>query len=298
MTHPQSRRIWMTLLLDGGQRESLSVDIAHPLIDAVHTALRGGEPILLEIPLKEGTALLTVPSHRLVGVVTEPPIPITLPSVRPQSQSAKPASPVGGVALGETPGVLPIKAAQIQNVLTARQHAELLKMVESRQADFVVSSTSTGAADYRKSSVLSEFEPFGELLRRRVRQLLPQVFKMLEMESFEPSTIEAQLTSHNDGNFYKVHNDNGSQETANRVLTFVYYFNRSPKAYTGGSLRIYDRKIVNGYHTAADTFKTIEPIDNSMVLFLSREMHEVLPVSCPSRSFMDGRFTINGWVQK
>ncbi|MGB8690572.1 MAG: proline hydroxylase, partial [Microcoleus sp.] len=34
------------------------------------------------------------------------------------------------------------------------------------------------------------------------------------------------------------------------------------------------------------------------VFFLSRYMHEVLPVSCPSKAFADSRFTINGWVRR
>ena len=110
--------------------------------------------------------------------------------------------------------------------------------------------------------------------------------------------IEAQLTAHNDNNFYKVHNDSGSADTAHRVLTFVYYFNRQPKAYSGGELRVYDHKVANGYHYAAETFRTIEPTDNSMVFFASEEMHEVLMVKCPSRVFMDSRFTINGWVRR
>lgn len=34
-----------------------------------------------------------------------------------------------------------------------------------------------------------------------------------------------------------------------------------------------------------------------IIFFLSRYMHEVLPVKCPSRNFADSRFTINGWIR-
>jgi SM-20-related protein len=35
-----------------------------------------------------------------------------------------------------------------------------------------------------------------------------------------------------------------------------------------------------------------------LVVFPSRYLHEVLPVSCPSQTFADSRFTINGWVRR
>ena len=61
---------------------------------------------------------------------------------------------------------------------------------------------------------------------------------------------------------------------------------------------MYDHKVHNGYHYAADTYRTVEPTDNSIVFFASEEMHEVRPVVCESRAFMDSRFTINGWIAR
>ena len=54
----------------------------------------------------------------------------------------------------------------------------------------------------------------------------------------------------------------------------------------------------HGYYVAADSARLIEPRNNSIIFFLSRYMHEVLPVSCPSQSFADSRFTVNGWVRR
>jgi hypothetical protein len=58
--------------------------------------------------------------------------------------------------------------------------------------------------------------------------------------------LETQLTSHNDGGYYRIHNDNGSPSTATRVLTYVYYFHRQPVAFKGGQLRLYDSRIQFG----------------------------------------------------
>lgn len=285
-------RIWITLLLDGGQRESLSLDVAHPLLDDLRSVLSGGNRNqLFQIPLREGAALLTVPASRIVGVITEPPVPLTLPAVAAAAAPARMYVPAPGLSDGSSEP----RAAQIANVLTPRQHSELLALVAAREKDFAATTMIEGQPNYRASTVLYEFEPFAELMRKRIRHLLPKVCEMLEME-VPAGGIDAQLTAHNDNNFYKMHNDNAAGPAQSRVLTYVYYFNQSPKAFTGGELRIYDRSIENGYRYAGEGFKTIEPADNSMVFFESGEYHEVMPVSCPSLKFMDSRFTINGWV--
>ena len=125
---------------------------------------------------------------------------------------------------------------------------------------------------------------------------VPEVMQQLGEDVFDIDRIECQLTAHNENDYYKIHNDNGSDKTATRELTYVYYFNREPKAFSGGELKLYDSRIENNYYVEAESYKIVEPINNSIVFFLARTMHEVLPVACPSRQFADGRFTLNGWV--
>ncbi|PSB20526.1 hypothetical protein C7B65_06350 [Phormidesmis priestleyi ULC007] len=187
---------------------------------------------------------------------------------------------------------------QIDDFLTREDKKRLLNYVFAEEAEFVPTSTSTDETNYRRSSVLYSFPDFAELMSDRIYSSLSTIFNKLELPTFESSHIEAQLTAHNEGNYYKVHNDNGSSGTATRELTYVYYFYREPKSFLGGELVIYDSKIENGYYTNAESFKTIEPRNNSIVFFQSRYMHEVLPVNCPSRSFQDSRFTINGWIHR
>jgi Predicted proline hydroxylase len=167
-----------------------------------------------------------------------------------------------------------------------------------RKSDFVPTTTSTKAENYRRSLVLHSFPKFRELMVNRIKEIFPGVLNKLNIPIFSIAEIESQLTAHNDQNFYKVHNDNGSPNTATRVLTYVYYFYREPKAFTEGKLIIYDSQIQGKHYVKATTFKTIEPRNNSIVFFLSRYMHEVLPVTCPSQDFADSRFTINGWIRR
>lgn len=106
-----------------------------------------------------------------------------------------------------------------------------------------------------------------------------------------------QMTAHNDGCFYKIHNDSGDKLTATRILTYVYYFYQEPKAFSGGELRLYNTELEGARQTALSQFEDIEPRNNSIVFFDSRCMHEVRPIHCPSRHFTQGRFTLNGWLR-
>ncbi len=294
---PAPARLKLTVLLEGGGGDSLIVDADGAVHRQLRAALAGTLPAgtLLDLPLRPEVTL-TIPAARLIGLLAEPeaaaavalPAPAPLPAVE---------APVGVPAPGEPNGVRTVFCAQVPDVLSPDEHAALLAFVQRSEKSFVGTTTSTARGNSRESSVLYQFAPFDELLRNKVRQLMPAVCEALKIPLCN-GNIEAQLTSHNDNNFYKVHNDNGSADTAHRVLTFVYYFHRQPKAFSGGELRVYDHKVHNGYHYAADTYRTVQPSDNSIVFFASEEMHEVTMVQCESRAFLDSRFTINGWISR
>ena len=108
--------------------------------------------------------------------------------------------------------------------------------------------------------------------------------------------VEAQITASIDGSFFGVHTDADRVKVPKRYLTYVYYFNRQPKGFSGGELRIYDDVLRNNKLARGDTFQTIEPLHNRLVLFWARTMHEVMPVRVASHAFADARFTVNGWV--
>ena len=106
---------------------------------------------------------------------------------------------------------------------------------------------------------------------------------------FDICSFEIQLTSHNDGEYYKWHTDNGTLDTATRVITFVYYFYGQPKKFSGGELIIYQPD---------EEPAVIDPANDSVVFFRSHTRHEVKAVTCPSQQFEDGRFTLNGWIRR
>ena len=193
--------------------------------------------------------------------------------------------------------IIPSPYALINDFLSPTQLSELLSYSINKQPEFVPTTNSANDPNYRRSFYLPYFPEFSELMINLVWKITPQILTHLGMSNFAIGQIESQMTAHNHGNYYKIHNDSGSPDTATRTLTYVYYYYREPKAFTGGELVIYDSKIENGFSVAAKSHKVIQPQNNTIVFFPSHCMHEVLPVSCPSEYFADSRFTINGWVR-
>lgn len=231
---------------------------------------------------------ITAISKHLLHLITQPAVNVQqVKDIIPQISNFQSAS-----------DVLPSQYLQLDNFLSQAEWNRLLDYVIRHESNFLPTSTSANDADYRRSLVLHSFPEFSQLITERLQTILPPILSQFEISPFTISTIEAQLTAHNDGNYYRIHNDNGSPETATREFTYVYYFYREPKPFSGGELRIYDSKIENNFYVAAESFKTVEPRNNSIVFFPSRYLHEVLPVSCPSKTFANSRFTINGWIRR
>lgn len=169
----------------------------------------------------------------------------------------------------------PAMVADIRDVAVKNQHL------------FVPTTVSTGVSDYRRSIVLWHFHfmPVYNAFCAKLNEVLPLVQAEIN-EHFQVANIELQMTSSGDGDFFKTHNDNGSSDTENRKLTFVYYFLLAePKQFSGGELILHAPEPV-----------TILPHHNSIVFFPSRLMHEIRPVHSSGR-FEDSRITMNGWMR-
>jgi SM-20-related protein len=162
----------------------------------------------------------------------------------------------------------------------------------------VISREGEGVIDRanRRSRVLMAWSPYHELLANRIGAFFPVVLEELGWPSFQVGHIETQLTASNHEEFFKTHSDNGNVAVRTRELTFVYFFYREPKAFSGGELIVYDTVVKDGCHTPVGPFQVIHPRQNQIVFFPSYCLHEVTTIDCPSRAFADSRFTLNGWL--
>jgi SM-20-related protein len=220
---------------------------------------------------------VVIPTSAIVAVETDPPLSYSGQSLSDQVERAP--------------------YIRIPQFLTVEENRRVFDYAIQHQLNFVASKVVTNEADYRKSMILPKFDELEIDLEGQLREILPEVFTRFGMITPPLVVFEKQLTTHNDGGYFKIHNDNGSPESASRLLTYVYYFQRDLAAFTGGQIRIYDSKVVDNTCVAADTFVDLQPENNMVLLFPSRLLHAVMPIRCPSRQFADGRFTLNGWIR-
>ena len=159
---------------------------------------------------------------------------------------------------------------------------------------------SGGAVDYdhRRSRVLMDLCGHERMITERVLTCLPRVLQKWGRDPFPIARVETQVTASNHGDFFHCHSDNGAETVAAREITFVYFFHREPKQFTGGELRIYDSRRENDCCVPTANYRTIVPEQNQLILFASGLSHEITPVDCSSGKFADSRFTVNGWVHR
>ena len=118
----------------------------------------------------------------------------------------------------------------------------------------------------------------------------------LGLSPFAVTRRELQVTRHEAGGFYRMHRDAGPKASS-RYLTYVYYFHREPRRFTGGDLLLFDQT-AGGARSDLTAFTRIRPIHNSMLLFASDRLHAVSRVEADGPDPLDGRWTVNGWLHR
>ena len=188
------------------------------------------------------------------------------------------------------------RIARFERFLPDAAVAALYAEVLACEPSFVPSFTEDANPDVRRSFVLNPPDALVAPVVERVRSVMPEVLASIRVPPIEVGRVEAQVTANTDGSFFGIHADAGYAEVKTRYLTYVFYFNGTPKGFADGELLVYDDLLRNGKLARADSYQTVEPLHNSIVFFWARAMHEVRPVRVPSRAWRDSRFTVNGWV--
>ena len=193
-------------------------------------------------------------------------------------------------------------ASSLDEFLAPQELDELISYTVQHESEFensaVVSpSGDPGVVDYnhRRSRVLMDLGKHEQVILERIRCVLPRVLERLGMEEFPVGRVEAQITASNDGDFFGAHSDDSQETIASRRLTFVYFFNREPRQFEGGELRLHDSRRSEPC-VSTGSYQKIVPQQNQIVFFPCSLLHEITPIECPSRAFADSRFTLNGWL--
>lgn len=185
----------------------------------------------------------------------------------------------------------------IDNFLSPLETARLLDWTLDNRERFEL-ATVNGSVEQRarKSLSLRDLGAFTELFRTRARQHLGEWIARLGVTSFECSEIELELVASNDGSFFAIHSDTyrtGHSQAGDRMLSAVFYFQREPKGFSGGALRLHRLGA-----KAGDAGLDMVPPAGGLIVFPSWWPHEVRPVSCPSQDFADSRFSVNCWIYR
>jgi SM-20-related protein len=185
-----------------------------------------------------------------------------------------------------------------RDFLSPDETSELLAHVLASEGRFTPSRVGAGSeaqvdTAIRRSLQLRDIGPLKGVLRERLTALAPSLTAAMRVTPFEVKHIELDMAAHNDGAFYRRHIDSQRGDGTLRVLSAVYYFHHAPKAFSGGELRLH---AIGGGDEGK--YVDVEPAHNTLVVFPSWMLHEVMPVSCPSGRFADSRFSINCWFRK
>ncbi len=217
----------------------------------------------------------------------------------------EPIEPEGPAEPRSDPEPLSPPVVRFEDFLDPDLHDRLLELAVSRAADFEASGVHAAALgegdqhpEVRRSRSIYDLGPIWEEIQATIVELLPHVRRELGVAWFPLGDIEHHLTAHGDGDHFALHADNATPDTDRREVSAVYYFNRQPRRFTGGALRLFDTVERDGVAEPADTHTDIDPADNSVVFFRSDAYHEVRPVHLESDDFADQRFTLVFWARR
>lgn len=277
--------IEVTLLLAGGHSRTVWLDPVRSTLQELLAALArkatGGVGGAHNITFDEGNKSLLFSGTDLVAIITSPALQLVSPD-SDAVQHRLPDKPCCHIV----PGFL--DEAELKS---------LLKMVEYRVGDFAPSCVEQTGSDIRHSSVLYNLGQFRELFEKKILCLFPVILSSLGLQPMSISEFECQITAHGNAGAFGLHCDLTSDEFlvgGQRTVSFAYYFHVEPRQFSGGQLRI--SNFEPGKETD-ETLAVLEPRNNTIVFFPSTLYHEVMPVVCSTLSFLDGRFSVNGWIR-
>jgi Rps23 Pro-64 3,4-dihydroxylase Tpa1-like proline 4-hydroxylase len=196
-------------------------------------------------------------------------------------------------------GLWPAPFVYMPSFLSQAQHDQALALTSDRhdklQRAQVVKQGNVNP-QIRSAWVLgdNEFESIRSWFLLHIQAVVPTILTRLQIDPFDVGRVELQMTTHRAGDFFTVHQDQDDDAGRGRLVSYVYYFHRTPKRFTGGDLLLYDTDAQENAYSAA--FTRIVPQDNSIIFFPSQYWHQVTPVHYTTDDTGDGRFTLNGWV--
>jgi SM-20-related protein len=190
------------------------------------------------------------------------------------------------------------------NVFGAEAVAALLRYVAERECDFTLAEVRRrdGGRHRTDRAVrncyrLADLGDFAGLFRARLNRIAARALRELGLFESAVEPREFEICAYGNGGHFTPHIDTFGSLKHVRILSCVYYFAVTPRRFSGGVLRLYSLPRPSAGGRLAP-HADIMPETDSLVVFPSWLLHEVLPVKVPSGDWTHGRFTINCWIHR
>ncbi|RYD67819.1 MAG: hypothetical protein EOP58_02195, partial [Sphingomonadales bacterium] len=174
----------------------------------------------------------------------------------------------------------PVPFVRIENFLRPDEQARLWEVVADPAASFFAGSVKGDAGEsdnvyLRKAEVMRRAGPVRQWFMPQALELIEQddVLARLGFSRFALGRFELQVTRHADGAHLWCHRDIGPAHP-DRHISYVYYFHRQPRGFSGGDLLLFDQD-AKGVRGDLLAFTRIIPTDNMLILFPSDRWHSV-----------------------
>ncbi len=216
-------------------------------------------------------------------------------------------STVGTEALREGPVDARCPYLKYRNILGASYVAGLLSHAVERQNVFqlgVMHNRQTLEllvdSSLRHAFYLKDLGEFADPIHAFVAAAAGPAVQALNLTEPRVEPKEFEITAYPDGGHISEHIDTLTAKAKVRILSCIYYFSATPRAFSGGELRLYGfpKRAAPGEAATPAPYIDIEPEADSLVIFPSWLRHEVRPVRVPSNAWADSRFTINCWIHR
>jgi len=197
------------------------------------------------------------------------------------------------------PGTQEVAAAIVDNAFPQKFPTAIIDHSRKNRDFFEPSVILDGkVTDQRRSQTCAPIEDLKSSLQRAISERFADICAALSIEPFQLLYIEAQLTFHQNGDFFRAHRDNRGLITRSRLVSYVYYFRTDAASFTGGQLRMHKTDDPTAREPdAGGVYIDVEPAHNRIVFFLSDNLHEVLEIHSEGADFLDGRGSIVGWLR-
>ena len=230
-------------------------------------------------------------------------------AVARRASALRPDDPALGYAAGALAGDLrglarPLGAVAVPVVVQSPvfadvDHHRFLAAARSDEAAYVSSSVQLPDAEayYSPDHRNTWDKPLDGPLRAHFKKVmngrLRKAMARIGCPPPDEFTTEIKFTLYRDGSRFLCHHD---CDVGRRQVTALLYLHGAPKAFSGGDLVLFD----TDRETAAPGYGfTFVPCrSNTLVVFPSWGIHEVLQLSVPGDRFQDARFAIGchfGW---